>query len=147
MHPLRSLRGQRSRAYIQFTLFVQSGKGRKQLEQRCHLLYTKFLSSIVYSSRAIRDTCTIYVVCMYYVCTHTMYTIFGSGSLGPRVPSPGSLGPLNIASLQFYSHAGYQRTRAERYCDNRDSFFFFLLLLLNCNTPQQEGQWEHKPYK
>ena len=22
-----------------------------------------------------------------------------------------------------------------------------LLLLLNCNTPQQEGQWEHKPYK
>ena len=70
----------------------QSGKGRKQLEQRSCLLYTKFIvHSIVHSSRAIRDTCTTYVT---YTYTYIVYQFnLGPWVSGPWVPVPPVPGP------------------------------------------------------
>jgi len=83
---------------------LTSGKGRKQLEQRCHLLYTKFLCSIVHSSRAIRDTCTIYV--LSYACTmyvHVQCMPIRVRVPGSPVPGPGSSGPQKSGSHRYAS--------------------------------------------
>ena len=92
MHPPRSLRGQRSHAYVQLTPFVQSGKGRNQHEQWA-IYCTQNFQSVPYFIPV--ERLETHVLCMYYVCTHTMHANSG---LGLWVSGPGSSGPLNIAS-------------------------------------------------
>jgi len=92
MHPPRSLRGQRSRAYLLSSVdtVCLEWKGTKvattKVPSTVHLV-----CSIAHSSHAIRDTCMYYICTMYVLCMYT-YNVcqFGSGSLGPRVPGPGS---------------------------------------------------------